>query len=174
MTRTAWAFLATAASGVPAAFVWWAFARPSQWLATESGLVLTEGNAQGRFQVVAVFTLVGLALGLVAGALVQRATRPSRWSTVVGLVAATVAASLVCWRLGVWLGPPAPQEATGLEVGDTVPAMLAVDAVVPFLVWPLTAVLGYTLALYLGSDGVDERDEADAASTDELSERSGR
>jgi hypothetical protein len=167
MTRAAWALLATAASGIPAAFVWWALARPSQWLATERGLVLTEGNATGRFQVVAMFTLVGLVLGLVAGVLVQLATRPSHWRTVVGLAAAALAAALICWRLGVWLGPPPPQEATGLDVGDTVAAPLAVDTVVPFLVWPLIALLGYTLALYLGSDGVDEP-------ADDVSERSGR
>ncbi|MTB87459.1 hypothetical protein H9L21_06115 [Aeromicrobium senzhongii] len=168
MNRVSWSLLGVMASGVPAAFVWWGLGRPSQWLATERGLVLTEENATGRFQVVAVFTLVGVVLGLVAGVLVQRITRSAQWQTVVGLAGAASAASLVCWRLGVWLGPQPVRDATGLEVGDVVRDQFAVDTIVPFLLWPLAAVLGYTITLYLSSDGVDEDDEQSA----EVSERS--
>lgn len=171
MTRTGRALLAVAAAGVPAALVWWAFARPSRWLVTDDGLVLTEGNATGAFQVVAVFTIVGIVLGIVSGVAVQRTTRPARWETVVGLAAAATAAALLCWRVGVWLGPPPLGDAAGLQTGDEVPAPFAVDAVVPFLVWPLVAVLSYTLALYLSSDGAPDR-EADETDEDEVSARS--
>lgn len=153
MTRTTRALLVVVASGIPAALVWVALARPSQWVATERGLVLTEGAATGQFQVVAVFTVIGLVVGLVAGTLVHRFTRPAPWHTLVALAAASSAAALVCWRLGVWWGPAPLQQATGLEVGDAVAAPLAVDSVVPFLVWPLASVLTYTLSLYLSTDG---------------------
>ncbi|MCD9153238.1 hypothetical protein [Aeromicrobium duanguangcaii] len=167
MNRVSGSLLAVVASGIPAGFVWWGLGRPAQWLATERGLVLTEENATGRFQVVAVFTVVGVVLGLVAGVAVQRFTRSAQWQTVVGLAAAASAASLLCWRLGVWLGPSSPRDATGLEVGDVVRDQFAVDTIVPFLLWPLAAVLSYTITLYLSSDGVED-DEPD----DEVSERS--
>ncbi len=159
MNRVTRTLLVVVASGVPAALVWLAFARPSQWLATERGLVLTEAAATGQFQVLAVFTLVGVVVGLAAGTLVHRLTRPASWHTIVALTAATSAAALVCWRLGVWWGPAPIQQASGLEVGDAVSAPLAVDSVVPFLVWPLAAVLAYTLSLYLSNDGADREAE---------------
>ncbi len=161
MTRTSRVLLTVAASGIPAAFVWLWLGSPSEWLATERGLVLTESAATGRFQVVAVFTIIGVVLGVVAGVVVHRTTRPARWQVVVGLAAASSAAALVCWRLGVQLGPAPPQEATGLEVLETVPSQFAVDAITPFLLWPLAAVLSYTLSLYLSSEGADEDDELD-------------
>lgn len=159
MSRVTRVLLAVAASGAPAALVWLALAQPAQWVATERGLVLTESAATGQFQVVAVFTLIGVALGLAAGTLVHRLTRPARWQIVVALAAASSVAALLCWGLGVWLGPEPVQQASGLEVLDSVSAPLAVDAVVPFLVWPLAAVLAYTLSLYLSSDGVDREAE---------------
>ncbi|WP_078700753.1 hypothetical protein [Aeromicrobium choanae] len=168
MNRTSRVLLAVVAGGIPAALVWWAFAEPSRWLATERGLVLTEGNATGDFQVVAVFVIVGIVFGVLTGVAVHRLTRPGRWETVVGLAAASSAASLVCWRLGIWLGPPPPEDVKGLEVGDEVSAQFGVDGIVPFLVWPLVAVLSYTLALYLSSDGEEDREEY----PDEVSERS--
>ncbi|MET0468269.1 MAG: hypothetical protein ABWZ87_05980 [Aeromicrobium sp.] len=168
MNRTSRMLLAVVAGGIPAALVWWAFGRPSRWLATERGLVLTEVNATGSFQVVAVFVIVGIVFGVLAGVAVHRLTRPGRWETVVGLAAAASAAALVCWRLGIWLGPPPPEEVTGLKAGDEVSAQFAVDGIVPFLVWPLVAVLSYTIAYYLSTDGVQERDDA----ADEVSERS--
>ena len=156
MTRTAKVLLAVVASGVPAALVWLWLGRPAQWLATERGLVLTESAARGQFQVVAVFTLIGVVVGVVSGVVTQRLTRPGRWQDVLGLTAASGAAALLCWQIGVRLGPKPPGEATGLEVLDTVPAQFAVVAVAPFLLWPLAAVLGYTLSLYLSHDDEDE------------------
>src|SRR5690606_2669206 len=105
VNRTARLLLVVAASGIPAAFVWWALARPSQWMATDRGLILTEANATGRFQVVAVFTVIGTVLGLLAGWWVHRQSRPGTWRVVLGLAAAASVASLVCWRLGARLGP---------------------------------------------------------------------
>lgn len=145
-----------AATGVPAAFVWWWLGSPSQWVATDRGLVLTEENATGQFQVVAVFTLIGIAVGIVSGIAVERLTRPSRWQTAVGLMLAATAAALVCWWLGVVLGPPDPTTVTGAKAGDHVPAQFAVDAVAPFVVWPLTALVGYALSLYLSHQPDDD------------------
>lgn len=161
MTRRAWVLPAVAAAGIPAAAVWLWLGEPAQWLGTERGLVLTESAARGQFQVVAVFTLIGMVVGVVSGPLVHRLTRPGRWQDLLALAAAAGAASLVCWRLGVALGPDSPRDATGVEVLQTVPASFAVDALAPFLVWPLSAVLSYTLAMYLSHDGADREDEHD-------------
>jgi len=169
VTRSTRALLAVVASGVPAALVWLWLGEPAEWLATERGLVLTEGAARGQFQVVGVFCLIGVVLGIVTGMVVHRLTRPGRWHDVLGLAAASAAASLVCWQLGVLLGPNPPAEATGLEVLDTVPAQFAVDALAPFLLWPLASVLAYTLSLYLSDDGADEDEDL---RTEDVSARS--
>lgn len=144
--------LAVAGSGVPAALVWWWLGSPSQWIATDRGLVLTEQNATGQFQVVAVFTLIGVVVGLACGIAVERRARPARWQTVVALMLASLAAALVCWWLGVVLGPPDPESVTGVKTGSRVPAQFAVDAIPPFVVWPLSALIGYALSLYLSRD----------------------
>lgn len=174
VNRTVRVLLAVAASGIPAAFLWWALARPAQWMATDRGLILNEVNARGQFQVVAVFTVIGAVIGLVAGWLTHRLTRPATWRVALGVAAAASVASLVCWRLGVRLGPGAVEDASGLEAGDMVPAPLTVDSIPSFLVWPLAAVLTYTLSLYLSNDGVDREAEefADFADESDLSERS--
>ncbi len=174
MNRVTRLFLGVVAAGVPAAFVWWWLGAPSQWEVTQNGLILTEERAGGQFQVVGVFSAIGLVVGLAAGVVVERLGRPGRWQTVVGLVAASSAAALVCWQLGMWLGPPDPSSVKGLQVGDLVPAQFVVDSIVPFLVWPFAAVLGYTLSLYLGPDGAHEDDfygDVDDPWADELSER---
>lgn len=172
MTRASRVLLAVAASGIPAAFVWLWIGEPSEWIATDRGLVLTESAATGRFQVVAMFALIGVVLGVVAGIVVHRTARPARWEVPLGLAAAASAAALLCWRLGVLLGPEAPEQVKGLELGDTVQSPFAVDALTPFLLWPLAAVLAYTLSLYLSSEGVDEDEADDAVEDESLSDRS--
>ena len=170
MTRLATVLVAVAASGIPAGFVWLWLGEPSQWVATERGLVLTESAASGQFQVVAVFSIIGIVLGVVCGVATHRLTRPGRWQHVVGLAAAAGAAALLCWRVGVLFGPNPPSEVKDVEALQSVPAQFAVDALAPFLLWPLAAVLAYTLSMYLSTDGADE-DEPEAP---ELSDRSER
>ena len=172
MNRVSRVMLAVVLSGLPAALVWGWLGRPAQWLATEGGLVLTEGEAPGQFQVVAMFTVVGVVVGLVTGVLVQRMLVPARWQIVLALAAASTAAALLCWQVGVLLGPAPPQEATGLEVLATVPSQFGVDALPAFLVWPLASVLAYTLAFYLSTDGVDDDAATDPVETEAVTERS--
>lgn len=157
--RLPWLLLGVAASGFPAALVWVWLGEPSMWVGSDRGLVMTEPNAVGQFQVVGVYTLIGVVVGLVAGFVVQLLGRPGRWQTIVGLACAVSAAALICWQLGIVLGPPDPSGVTGVENGELVPAQFAMDSIPSFLVWPLAAILTFTLAMYLGSDGVHEHDE---------------
>ena len=66
------------------------------------------------------------------------------------VVLLTAAASLVAWRVGVELGPPPPESVVGVEVGQKVPAQLAVDGLVPFLVWPIFGLAGVIAATWAG------------------------
>ena len=159
MGRLTTLLLCFAAAGVPAAFVWAWLAEPAQWVVSDGKLFLTEANAGGQFDVLVIFTIIGFVLALVFGILTERLARPNRWQTVFALALAAVAAAIICWQLGIVLGPPAPGETPGLKSGDLVAAQLKVDALAPFLAWPLGAVLGYTLSFYLGSDGLHADDE---------------
>jgi len=170
--RRAAVIAAIALSGLPAAVLWWWLAEPARWRATERGLVLTEQQATGAFQVVAMFTIIGAVLGLVAGVVTWWLTSPARWQTPVALGLAAAIAAVLCWRVGTWIGPGPVREAAGLDPGDTVEAPLAVDSVVPFLVWPLVAVLAYTVALYVSADHDADREPDEEPRTEQLSERS--
>lgn len=157
--RRAWLLLALVATGIPAAVVWNLLAEPSLWRATAEGLVLTEENAGGTFQVVAVFTLIGAAVGVVWGVVIDRWGGPGHWTTVLAISLAALASALVCWQVGIVIGPSAPEKVAGLQPGDTVPMKLAVDTVVPFVVWPLSALLGYLVSFYFSADGEDDDDD---------------
>ncbi len=148
--------IALAAAGVPAAFLWAWLAEPAKWVVSGNQLYLTESNANGQFNVVAVFVLIGVLVSFVFGVLIERLARPHRWPTAVSVALMAVVAALICWQLGMLLGPPAPGSVSGLQSGDKVEAQLVVDAVSAFLAWPLGAVLGFTLSFYLGSDGLAE------------------
>lgn len=170
--RLPWILLGVAASGVPAALVWVWLGEPSRWVGSDRGLVMSEPNAVGQFQVVGVYTLIGLLVGVVAGLVVRVAGGPGRWQTIVALVCAVSAAALICWQLGIVLGPPDPSSVTGVENGEQVPAQFAMDSIPSFLVWPLTAVLGYTLAMYLSSDGAHDDEDLWAGDEPPVTDRS--
>ncbi|HPU12730.1 MAG TPA: hypothetical protein PLQ19_02950 [Aeromicrobium sp.] len=168
MSRLTSLLLCFAAAGVPAAVVWAWLAEPSLWVVSDGKLFLTEANAGGQFEVVVAFAAIGVVLSFVFGIITERLARPNQWQTVLALALVALAAAFICWQLGILLGPPAPSEVPGLESGDKVPAQLKVDAVAPFLAWPLGAVLGYTLSFYLGSDGLAS-DDQEPISADEIS-----
>ena len=74
-----------------------------------------------------------------------------------------VAAGLIAWKVGAILGPPDPATVKDAKLGGSIPQQLTIDAVAPFLVWPIFAMVGQFLAVYLtgdrGHDGSRHRDE---------------
>ncbi|MBO0656568.1 hypothetical protein J1792_28655 [Streptomyces triculaminicus] len=93
------------------------------------------------------FGLLGLVFGAVAAAVVFLCYRKGGIAIVAGLAAGSLLASLIGWRLGVWLGPTADVAGHARAVGQGVvfdaPIKLAAKGML--LAWPLAA-----MAVHLG------------------------
>jgi hypothetical protein len=135
--------------GVAAGLVWLWLAAPAEWEARDTGLVLTEAASKGQFSVIVTFVLIGAVASLMAGWAVGWRAHDLGWVLTPLVVVGTVAAAVVAWRVGVLLGPPDPTTATGVTVGDRVPAELEVDGIAPFLVWPIFGLLGLIVATWV-------------------------
>jgi hypothetical protein len=140
--------LATVLLGVVGGTVWLLLADPARWEARDGGIVLTEAASRGQFQVVVVFVIVGLVGSLCAGWGIAQLLPDVGWLLTPVVIVVTSLAALIAWRLGVALGPPSPTSVRGVQPGDTLPAQLAVDAVAPFLVWPIFGLLGALAATW--------------------------
>lgn len=143
--------------GVAAAVVWAWLAEPAQWQIRENGVVLTEGAAKAQFSVVVVFVLIGMVSSIVAGLAMGWFLDALGWVVVPLAIALTLASGLIAWQLGVQLGPPDPATASGGSVGDTISAQLEIDAIAPFLAWPIAGLLGVVVAAC-----IDRRSDHDA------------
>ncbi|MEU5051911.1 hypothetical protein [Streptomyces sp. NPDC021096] len=93
------------------------------------------------------FALLGLAFGAVSAAAVFLFRRRGGIALVVGLAAGSLLASVIGWRLGVWLGPSPDVAAHARAVGKGVvfDAPLKLAAKGMLLAWPLAA-----MAVHLG------------------------
>jgi hypothetical protein len=136
--------------GVLGAVAWWLLVDPALYTkAVDGGLGMGEGQLGKRFNADGWYAVIAGIGGLLSGTAVSwwRGRDPLLTSALVlggSLVAAGVMAVL-----GGWLGPPDPESAAAaVEVGDTVPMQLAVDATVCYLVWPVTALIGCLIVLW--------------------------
>lgn len=163
---------------VAAGIAWLVLAQPAQLESREQGLVLTEAASRAQFGVVVVFVLVGAVVSFTGAAVCAWLLPTREWFWVPVFALAAGVASLVAWQVGVRLGPGDPVTDGDVRVGDTVSAQLAVDAVAPFLVWPLFALLGLLFALWLAGDRgehrVDESSEVTGGDLDVESTSSAR
>lgn len=135
--------------GVLGGLLWLWLADPSEWEVTAQGIVLTEEAARGQFAVVVTFVCVGAALSFGWGWAAGRALRELGWVLVPVFAAVAGVAAVLAWRVGVALGPPHPRDVPDPSLGDRLPAPLAIDAVAPFLVWPMLALLGLLVSAWL-------------------------
>ena len=137
--------------GVAAGFVWERIADPAQWEVTRTGLSMDEAASEGQFGVVVMFVLVGMLACLAWGMFVAFTLRDLSWVVTPFIVVLTSIAAVIAWRLGIVLGPPDPSRVKDLGVGDHVPARLAIDGIVPFLVWPIFGLIGFIATMLLGT-----------------------
>lgn len=128
--------------GIAAGFVWLLLAQPAEWEVREGGIVLTEAASKGQFSVIVLFVLVGAVASLIGGVFAALTLSDLSWALIPFVVVVTAIAAVIAWRLGVALGPADPATATGVSVGDRIPAQLKVDGLAPFLVWPIAGLLG--------------------------------
>ncbi|MGW4566416.1 AAA family ATPase [Streptomyces sp. NPDC004561] len=139
--------VAVALGGVLLGLLWW-------WLAPHVPLVgdrvgkswvvyLKDTEGEQAIGVDGTFTLLGLAFGAVSAVVVFLLRRRGGVPLVVGLGVGGLLASLLAWRLGVWLGPQSDVIAHAKAVGKgvTFPAPLKLGAKGALLAWPLAALL---------------------------------
>ncbi|MBX7548805.1 AAA family ATPase [Streptomyces sp. NPDC004232] len=139
--------VAVALGGVLLGLLWW-------WLAPHVPLVgdevdkswvvyLKDSEGEQAIGVDGTFTLLALGLGLVSGLAVFLWRRRGGVPAVVGLGVGALLASLLAWRLGVWLGPTSDVIAHAQQVGKgvTFPAPLKLGAKGALLAWPLAALV---------------------------------
>lgn len=159
------ALVVFAAGGAVAGWVW------ERWATVPQGVVFEgkwrlgyriEGDYfvgdndlfQRAFGVVGTFVVVGLLAGLVIGVVASLACRRSELATLVAVAAGSVLAAVVCYRVGLALGPPDPAGvARKAADGTIVPGNLAISQHSPFIAWPLGSLLGLA-AVYLLTSSV--------------------
>lgn len=137
------------ALGIAGGLLWLWLADPAEWEVTAQGIILTEDAARGQFAVVVTFVAVGAVLSLLWGWAAGRSLRELGWVLVPVFAAIASLAAVVAWQVGVRLGPSDPRDAVDPSIGDRLPSPLDIDAVAPFLVWPLFALIGLLLSAWL-------------------------
>ena len=142
--------------GVVGGLVWVWLAEPAVWEVTARGITLTEEASRSQFSVVATFVGIGAVTCFCWGLPAGHVLRELGWVLVPIFATVAVLASLMAWRVGVALGPTDPRDVTNPSLGDRLPAPLEIDAVAPFLVWPMFALLGLLLAAWLDRSEADE------------------
>jgi hypothetical protein len=135
--------------GVVVGWLWDALARPAQWQVTERGILLTEEASGRQVGVELLFVALGAAASLLAGLVVGHLLRRLGWGVVPLVVAGTGAASVVAWRVGLWLGPGDPAATPDPQVGQRIPAQLAVESLASFVVWPIAGLVGVLVVTWL-------------------------
>lgn len=149
--------------GVAGGLLWLWLADPAMWEVTKDGIILTEDAVRGQFSAVVTFILVGAALSFGWSWAAGHALRDTGWIRVPVFAVAAGVAALIAWQVGAHLGPSDPRDVADPALGDRLPSELRVDAVAPFLLWPIFALLGL-----LWDSWLQQSDEGD----DELTERS--
>ena len=144
--------------GVVGGLLWLWLAKPAEWEVTTRGVILTEEAAQGQFAVVVMFVTIGAVLTFGWGWAAGRSLHDLGWVLVPVFAAVAGLAALIAWQIGGALGPSDPRDAVRPAIGDRLPSPLDIDAVAPFLVWPMFALAGLLMAAWLDHS---EQDDAD-------------
>ncbi|MEU8823835.1 ABC transporter permease [Streptomyces sp. NPDC048636] len=113
--------IAVAVSGVLLGLLWlWLAPRVPLIWAGDNAVYLKNSEAEDAIGADGMFALLGLAFGAVSAVVVFLFFRHGGIALVIGLAVGGVIASVIAWRLGVWLGPSADIAAHAKEVGKGV------------------------------------------------------
>jgi hypothetical protein len=150
------------ALGAVVGVLWFWLAAPVVWEVTSRGIGVSESASRAQFGVIVTFVTLGAVLCLVWGWAAGHVLRDIGWLLVPIFTVMTGLAALIAWRVGYTLGPPDPSKIrtmAGLFVGERLPAPPDIDAVAPFLVWPMFALLGLLLSAWLDRSDDDHADD---------------
>jgi hypothetical protein len=135
-----------------AIWVWWADP-PARADATASNLALLVAH---QFSVDGSYAVVGVVLGLVAGTALAWRLRSVGWPLVVGVSLGGAAAAAVSYGVGMLWGPePSP----GTERSAWLSGGMSVHAPGVYLTWPVSAVLGLLVVVWLTDRAGDRAGE---------------
>lgn len=148
-------FLALAlGAGALAGVVWWLVVDLPGYVVQPDGGASTSERGLAHFVAGdAWFTLIGVIVGVALGWLAWVRLRDLGWPVVLLTVGAALAAALVCWFVGYYLGPSDFNERLArARPGDTVPIELTLRARASLLIWPFAATVPVLLGSSLGHD----------------------
>lgn len=168
LVRLRSALLIVVVAGVLAGIVWASLAAPAALTVRPGGeIVLTENHAGAQFSVLMLFLAIGALVSVAWGVYCAlRFAASGAWLIAWAALGAVIAAVL-CWVVGIQLGPNDPRTLTHLTGGETVHDSLHVDSLAAFVVWPWCAVLAAGLVTLVrgparGDNDADDRHRADA------------
>ena len=144
--------LALVLAGLVAGGLWLWLAPRADYQVTETAIVPVDGPVSAELFMAddGVFVLLLGGLGLLAGVVVWLLRSRRGALTLAALATGMLAAGIVAWQLGEWLGA-SPTEAELAEVGATVTTGLGLGATAALAVGPFFAVLAYLVATVLSS-----------------------
>ncbi|MFI5682622.1 AAA family ATPase [Streptomyces sp. NPDC051636] len=139
--------VAVALGGVLLGLLWWWLAPHVPLVADQVGkswvVYLKESEGEQAIGVDGTFTLLALAFGVLSAVVVFLVRRRGGVPLVVALAVGGVLASVLAWRLGVWLGPEKDVIAHAKSVGKgvTFSAPLKLGAKGALLAWSVGALV---------------------------------
>jgi hypothetical protein len=105
-----------------------------------------------QFAVDGSYAITGVLLGLAVGCVLAWALRRTGWLLVVGVGVGGGLAALVSYALGLWWGP---EPSDGAERGALLSGGMAVHVPGVFLSWPIGALLGLLVVVWLADRAGD-------------------
>jgi hypothetical protein len=140
--------------GALAGVVWEAVVHlPTYRVAADGGASTSERGLAAYVGADAWYSLIGAVGGLALGVVAWRRLHRLGWPVVLVATLTATAAGLVCWAVGVRLGPGDFSSRLAAAPPDAlVPIALELRARSALLVWPFLAVLPILLASSLGAD----------------------
>jgi hypothetical protein len=129
--------------GVALALLWWWLSPRVPMVSDGRAVYLKDTEGEEAVGGDGVFVLLALALGALTALLVFLRYRRAGVAIVLGLAAGGVLASVVGWRLGVWLGPTTDIVAHARAVGPkkVFDGPLVLGAKGALVAWPVAAML---------------------------------
>ena len=124
--------------------VWWLIAPLPQLRVSGELLLPVGGEAESAVAADGLLGVCAAVAGLICALLVFSRVRQARVSALLGLSLGGLAAAVLAWRLGEFLGPgPERETARGLADGSTFDGPLVLSAKGVLFAWPMTAVIVY-------------------------------
>ncbi|MGW7758639.1 ABC transporter permease [Streptomyces violaceusniger] len=135
--------IAVAVSGVLLGLLWLWLAPKVPLVSDGTAVYLKNSEGEDAIGADGVFTLLGLAFGAISALIVFLLFRHGGIALVIGLAIGGVLASVIAWRLGLWLGPTSDVVAHAKEAGKgvTFDGPLKLGAKGALLAWSVAAMV---------------------------------